>query len=124
MEAVTALLANERYHDLLAIVKGARNGLVYGAKVRFPHALVMAILFGRGSYTLRAKNVLRATRQHALNLARFVALYKTVLLAQKTLAGGKQRKADTFFAGLIGGWYVFGERNAINEQVSPRSLPP
>lgn len=29
-----------KYHDILAIVKGARNGAVYGAKVRFPHALV------------------------------------------------------------------------------------
>ena len=26
--------------DLLAIVKGARNGFTYGAKIRFPHALV------------------------------------------------------------------------------------
>lgn len=27
---------------------GARNGLVYGAKVRFPHALVMTLLFHSG----------------------------------------------------------------------------
>ena len=39
-------------------------------------------------------------------------------MVQKTLAGGKQRSLDTFFAGLIGGWCVFGERNAVNEQVS------
>jgi hypothetical protein len=25
---------------LLSLVKGARNGIVYGSKVRFPHALV------------------------------------------------------------------------------------
>jgi hypothetical protein len=34
----------------LAILKGARNGLVYGVKIRFPHALIMSILFGRGEY--------------------------------------------------------------------------
>lgn len=45
-----AILDNPRYHDYLAILKGARNGFVYGAKVRFPHALIMAILFGRGEY--------------------------------------------------------------------------
>ena len=39
-------------HDLLAIVKGFRNGLVYGAKVRFPHALVMTFLFQSGSYAM------------------------------------------------------------------------
>lgn len=50
MEALQAIIADPAYHDYLAILKGARNGFVYGAKVRFPHALIMAILFGRGEY--------------------------------------------------------------------------
>jgi len=50
--ALQAVLDNPRYHDYLAILKGARNGLVYGLKVRFPHALIMAILFGRGEYVV------------------------------------------------------------------------
>lgn len=48
MSSIEHILADPRYHDYLAILKGARNGMVYGAKVRFPHALIMAILFGRG----------------------------------------------------------------------------
>lgn len=48
MSSIERILADPRYHDYLAILKGARNGMVYGAKVRFPHALIMAILFGRG----------------------------------------------------------------------------
>jgi hypothetical protein len=47
-----AILDNPQYHDYLAVLKGARNGLVYGFKVRFPHALIMAILFGRGEYVV------------------------------------------------------------------------
>ena len=31
--------------------------------------------------------------------------------------GGKERSFDTFIAGLIGGYVVFGERTAVNEQV-------
>jgi hypothetical protein len=50
MSALQAVLDDPQYHDYLAILKGARNGLVYGFKVRFPHALIMAILFGRGEY--------------------------------------------------------------------------
>lgn len=46
------LIMNEAYHDYLAILKGARNGFVYGVKVRFPHALVMSILFGHGRFVL------------------------------------------------------------------------
>lgn len=48
IETVEALISNPAFHDYLAILKGARNGFVYGVKVRFPHALIMAILFGRG----------------------------------------------------------------------------
>ena len=48
ISTLTDIVTNPAYHDYLAILKGARSGLVYGAKIRFPHALVMAILFGRG----------------------------------------------------------------------------
>lgn len=47
-QTIADIISNPSYHDYLAILKGARNGFVYGVKVRFPHALVMSILFGRG----------------------------------------------------------------------------
>ncbi|GAA6063947.1 hypothetical protein JCM10212_002145 [Sporobolomyces blumeae] len=134
--SLNRIVLNPAYHDILAILKGARNGLVYGARVRGPHALVMSLIFQSGSLQQRLKYVFKATKQHSLNLAKFVAIYKTCLLVQKTLAGGKQRSLDTFFAGLVGGWCVFGERNAVNEQIVlyvvsrvitsflPRSGPP
>ncbi|KAL1661941.1 Tim17/Tim22/Tim23/Pmp24 family-domain-containing protein [Schizophyllum commune] len=111
------IITNPAYHDLFAILKGARNGFVYGVKVRFPHALVMSILFGRGDWQTRSRVIYRATKQHALNLAKFVSIYKAMLLLQRKLNGNKQRDADTFLAGLIGGWYVFGNRTAVNEQI-------
>ncbi len=57
MSALAAILADPAYHDYLSIIKGARNGFVYGVKVRFPHALIMAILFGRGESVLRLRPV-------------------------------------------------------------------
>jgi peroxisomal membrane protein 4 len=50
LEAINAIVRNPAYQDYLAILKGARNGLVYGVKIRFPHALIMSILFGRGEW--------------------------------------------------------------------------
>jgi peroxisomal membrane protein 4 len=132
MDRLDAVLMNPAFHDLLAILKGARNGFVCtssltipcpysspadGVKVRAPHAFIMSILFGRGDWQTRAKFIYRATKQHALNLARFVTIYKTALLLQRrVINGGKQRTTDTFLAGLIGGWFVFRKRNAVNEQ--------
>ncbi|KAF7310633.1 hypothetical protein HMN09_00606100 [Mycena chlorophos] len=117
MEALEQFIREPAYQPYLAILKGARNGFVYGAKVRFPHALVMSILFGRGSWQDRARLIYRATKQHSFNLAKFVTLYKTFMLIQQKANGGKQRSSDTFLAGLLGGYIVFGERNAVNEQI-------
>jgi len=86
-------------------------------KIRFPHALLMSILFGRGSWDKRLKTIISLTTQHALGLAKFVSLYKAFLLIQKKLNGGKPRNTDTFLAGLFSGYLVFGDRTAINEQI-------
>lgn len=112
-----AILNDPKYHDYLAILKGARNGFVYGVKIRFPHALLMSILFGRGDWKSRLRHIIKATRTHATSLATFVTIYKLILLIQRRANGGKEKKADSFIAGLIGGYFVFGNRNAINEQI-------
>jgi hypothetical protein len=38
--ALDKIVLDPKYHDILTLVKGIRNGIVYGSKVRFPHALV------------------------------------------------------------------------------------
>jgi len=84
------------------------------------HAELCTFLLVDYSLKERARFIYKATKQHALNLAKFVTIYKTVLLMQRKVAnGGKERSWDTFIAGLVGGWFVFGNRNAVNEQVSP-----
>jgi hypothetical protein len=39
-DKLDALVLKEGLAPFLALIKAARNGAVYGAKVRFPHALV------------------------------------------------------------------------------------
>ncbi|KZT20005.1 peroxisomal membrane protein 4 [Neolentinus lepideus HHB14362 ss-1] len=111
------LSQNPAFVECLAILHGARNGFLYGAKVRFAHALVMSILFGKGRYQDRMRGILRATWQHATGLAKVAIVYKSVLLLFKKANGGKQRSIDSFIAGLVGGYLVFGEKNGINEQI-------
>jgi peroxisomal membrane protein 4 len=106
------------YHDLFTVAKAARNGAVYGAKIRFPHALVMSILFGRGTTKEKLRFVYKASKQHSTNLMKFASLYKFATILMRRSNGGKERSGDSFLAGCLAGWYVFGERNAVNEQVS------
>ncbi|KAJ1905129.1 hypothetical protein IWQ60_012340 [Tieghemiomyces parasiticus] len=116
MEALQRVALDPRYHDVLAILKGLRNGLVYGAKIRFPHALVMTFLFRSGSLRDKARVVFKATRAHAQNLGAFVTIYKSLMFALRKLSGNKEASHHSFLAGLVGGYVVFGENNNINNQ--------
>ncbi|RPB02301.1 peroxisomal membrane protein 4 [Choiromyces venosus 120613-1] len=117
-QKLTTLILNPANHDLLEILKGTRNGLVYGTKVRFPHALVMTFLFRSGTFRQKLTQTLSATKTHAKNLAAFVTIYKTAMLLLRRLSS-KERSSDAFFAGLVGGYLVFGrgEQGNVNQQI-------
>jgi peroxisomal membrane protein 4 len=112
------VILDEKYHDVLTLVKGFRNGLVYGAKVRFPHALVMMFLFRTGTAREKAIMILNATKTHARTLGLFVLTYKTTMLGLRNF-NGKEGRYDSFFAGLLGGYLVFGRGNqsSVNQQI-------
>ncbi|KAF6825992.1 Peroxisomal membrane protein 4 [Colletotrichum plurivorum] len=118
--AIERIILDPKYHDILAVVKGARNGAVYGTKVRFPHALVMIFLFRSGTFRQKAGLVFRATRTHARNLAKFATIYKFTMYVLKHYgpSPGKEGPYDSFFAGLLGGYIVFGGRSARSGKIS------
>lgn len=112
-QALERIVLNPKYADYLAVLKAARNGAVYGAKVRFPHALVMIFLFRSGTPREKLGLILRATRTHAQNLAKYASVYKLTMLFLKKFGAtpGKEGPYDTFFAGLLGGYLIFGRRS-------------
>ncbi|KAF4984829.1 hypothetical protein FZEAL_57 [Fusarium zealandicum] len=118
--ALEQIVRDPRYHDLLSLIKTARNGIVYGTKVRFPHALVMIFLFRSGTFRQKVSLVLRATRHHATNLARFAVIYKLTMLALKYFGStpGKEGSYDSFMGGLVGGYFVFGGRSKRTGKIS------
>lgn len=77
----------------------------------------MAAMFSHKPWPTRIHGILSATRQHAMSLAKFVTIYKVLMILQKKLNGGIERDLDTFIAGGVGGWWVFGERTPVSAQV-------
>ncbi|KAI9831397.1 MAG: hypothetical protein M1826_003570 [Phylliscum demangeonii] len=119
--AAKAILVDPKNGGLLAVIKAARNGAVYGTKIRFPHAVVMIFLFRHGSLKDKLRLILRATGQHARNLAVYAALYKLTMYALNVLrAPPKELRSDSFVAGLLGGYVVFGRghQSSVNQQIS------
>ncbi|XP_064635305.1 peroxisomal membrane protein 4-like [Lineus longissimus] len=117
MVAINGLLKNEQYRPFLSLLKGFRNGAVYGAKVRAPHAFVMTFLFRSGSFQQKFKSIAEATFTHSKNLASFVFTYKTLSLLMQWLQREKSQ-IHAFIAAFIGGWLVFGQYNKVNEQIN------
>jgi len=117
--AINSFILDPNHHDILTLVKGVRNGIVYGSKVRFPHALVMIFLFRSGTFRQKAILVLKATKQHARNLGLFSLIYKlTLLFLRRTSPDDKPRSLDPFVAGLLGGYLVFGRsRSSVSQQI-------
>jgi peroxisomal membrane protein 4 len=106
-------------HDycLLSILRGFRNGVVYGARIRFPHALVMTFMFRSGTLQSKIKDILLATYTHSKNLGLFVLIYKTItcLLRHFRL---KDDAWNAIIGGAVGGSLVFGTNTPINAQIN------
>ncbi|KAI1890426.1 hypothetical protein AGOR_G00153590 [Albula goreensis] len=114
---INNLLQQEKYKVVLAVIKGFRNGAVYGAKIRAPHALVMTFLFRSGSLKDKLKAIAQATYTHSRNLAYFVFTYKGLQAVQERIQG-KSLQSQSFLAACLGGWLVFGDNNHINSQIN------
>ena len=79
-------------NEVAAILSALLGGGRYGVKIRFPHALVMTSLFRRDlTANEKIRTILRLTREHAINLAAFAALYKTMLAILKGTSGYLQQ---------------------------------
>ncbi|XP_021345783.1 peroxisomal membrane protein 4-like [Mizuhopecten yessoensis] len=117
LDSVNRLLASGHYQPLLSVIKGLRNGAVYGAKVRLPHSLVMTLLFKRGSLKDMSKGIFEATYTHSRNLALFVFSYKA-LTSLMAVAQNKPEQFHSFAAAFCAGYFIFGKYNKVNEQIN------
>ncbi|VDM58531.1 unnamed protein product [Angiostrongylus costaricensis] len=104
------LLALDNHMNLLAAIKGFRNGLMYGMRIRAPHALVTVVLFGEGTATEKIRTILQLTRIHAMNLAKFAFSYKLLHGFLRRIEG-KTYEWHSFISAFIVGYMVFGENN-------------
>jgi peroxisomal membrane protein 4 len=82
----------------------------------------MVMLFRRGPIREKLRLVYLATRQHARNLASFAVVYKSTMLILRMLnptKPGREGPYDAFFAGLTGGYIVFGrgKKGSIDQQI-------
>lgn len=107
----TDIFTNPLFRPLLEILRSSRNGIVYGGKIRFLHALVINLLYRSGPLRPRIKSILQATKEHGIVLASFAIIYKAcvIILKGETFLGPKQLGLSKFLAGCIGSWVVYSQ---------------
>ncbi|TNV75966.1 hypothetical protein FGO68_gene9575 [Halteria grandinella] len=102
----------------IAAIRGLRNGLYFGGKVRFAHTLVMNILFRKNSGGLksRLRLALLLSWQHGRNLGGFVLIYKVV---HCSLLQTFKRKHPifAFIAGAVSAMIIWRDPSKVNKQI-------
>lgn len=112
------ILPIEEPHSIVVTsIRGLRNGIYYGGKVRAMHSLVMAILFSKKPAKEKIKTIVEFTIEHARNLGMYVFLYKIVVHFLTRLRS-KESKLHNFIAGGISGYTFFGTKTSVNYQLS------
>ena len=100
--------------DLMPIIKGWRNGVYYGGKVRFVHSLVMMLLF-KPKTKANGIQIFKLAYEHAANLGKFVFIYKLIIqLLDKYIS---KSTSNTFIAGTVGGAIAFGTKTPVSYQL-------
>lgn len=95
---------------MISVLKGLRNGIYYGGKVRLVHSFVMMLLFKSVSKA-ELKNILKLGFEHAKNLGLFVFCYKASCVILASLWG--EKKVNHFLAGFVFGGLIFGRKTPV-----------
>ena len=104
--------------EVQAVLKGFRNGVEYGTKVRFVHTLVMTLLFKDihlSKLPALLKAILAMAVEHGKNLGLFVLTYKSGYKCLNYLRG--VHSSHHFLSGLLFGTLIFGKKTGINNQI-------
>lgn len=109
--SIMSILTNPLYRPLLEILRSSRNGIVYGGKIRFSHALVINLLYRSGPLKPRLQLTFTAAKDHAQVLAGFAIIYKTLvmLLQHDKVMGSDNPGLIKFIAGGVGSWFVYSQ---------------
>ena len=102
---------------IISSLRGLRNGIYYGGRIRLMHSLVMAILYRTGSTKSIILEVITNTYRHAKSLGLYVFFYKSLVCILNKIRK-KRSKTHSLISGFVIGFCIFGlNKNSINYQI-------
>lgn len=94
-EVVDTMIRCGKYHLLFILIKSLRQGIVYGTKIRAPHATVLELVWGSGPLRKIPGKVLRVTATHAAGLGFSSLIFAIVTRLLGALRGARLRSGNS-----------------------------
>lgn len=104
---------------LLSAIRGYRNGIITGVRIRIPYILqsvIYAILFPSRDHVSKVRFVLKQMFYHGRNLGLYVLIYKAICNICRNM--GVSNGIDSWIGGFIGGAVAFGDSRGISGSVN------
>ncbi|EPY29622.1 peroxisomal membrane protein 4 [Strigomonas culicis] len=117
-DLVNKMIASGDFHVILSALKAFRNGVVYGTRVRAPHALVLNLVWGRGPLSGIPRKIFEVTKTHAVGLGCSGLLFTLVRVLLRQLQGGRVHMWHHMLGGFLVGCCFWGDASSgIHQQM-------
>ncbi|CAJ1028500.1 putative Tim17/Tim22/Tim23/Pmp24 family [Leishmania utingensis] len=117
VERINRMIASGDFDVFFTALKGFRNGLVYGTRVRAPHALVLNLVWSKSPYSSMPAKILKVTKTHALGLGYSSATFAVIRGILRNLQGTTHAWHNAL-AGFVVGCLFWGDpSNGVHVQM-------
>lgn len=117
LDRINTMIASGDFDILFHALKGFRNGVVYGTRVRAPHALVLNLVWSKSPYSSMPAKIFKVTKTHALGLGYSAALYAVVRGVLRWMQGTTHMWHNALAGFLIGACFWGDANNGVHIQM-------
>ncbi|KAK7198201.1 peroxisomal membrane protein 4 [Novymonas esmeraldas] len=110
LDRINRIIASGNFDVFFTALKGFRNGVVYGTRVRAPHALVLNLVWSKSPYSSMPAKILKVTKTHALGLGNSAVVFALVRGLLRYVQGTTQVWHNAL-AGFLIGFLFWGDSN-------------
>ncbi|KAG5502019.1 hypothetical protein JKF63_04296 [Porcisia hertigi] len=117
LEHINRMIASGNFDVFFTALKGFRNGVVYGARVRAPHALVLNLVWSKSPYSSMPAKILKVTRMHAFGLGYSAVTFAIVRGLLRRLQGATHMWHNALAGFMVGSIFWGDPSNGVHIQM-------
>lgn len=117
LERINQMIASGDFDVFFTALKGFRNGVVYGTRVRAPHALVLNLVWSKSPYSSMPAKIYNVTKTHALGLGYSAVTFALVRGLLRYLQGTTRVWHNALAGFLIGSLFWGDPNNGVHIQM-------